>query len=324
MESKINYTLVGLFVILLLAGLVSFAFWLGKYGGAEEYDQYYTYFSESVAGLSTDTSVKYNGVDVGSVEHMGINLENPEEAKLLLRVKHGTPVKMDTKAKLKTFGITGLVYIDLTGSSKEAPLLQKSGDSIPVILTSPSTFAQIDKSLHQLAEKSALALDRIAQLLSEENLVNVTATLSETRMIAKDIRGQLHGFQEVVDNGIVLEKRMTKAFEKVEAASVDVAKFASELPEMAKAGKEFFAQGKAATENLNAIILDNRENLYRTLFELRKASESLEIFADDIRRNPWKLMKKKPEIKADRRARQEKMEEMLMTTGRMGIAPARK
>ena len=75
---------------------------------------------------------------------------------------------------------------------------------------------------------------------------------------------------------------------------------------------------------MNAAILDNRENLYRTLFELRKASESLEIFADDIRRNPWKLMKEKPEIKADRRARQEEMEEMLMTTGRMGIAPARK
>ena len=81
MESKINYTLVGLFVVLLLAGLTAFAFWLGKYGGEEEYDQYYTYFSESVAGLSTDTSVKYNGVDIGSVEHIGHKSGKPRGGK---------------------------------------------------------------------------------------------------------------------------------------------------------------------------------------------------------------------------------------------------
>jgi len=66
-------------------------------------------------------------------------------------------------------------------------------------------------------------------------------------------------------------------------------------------------------------MMDNRENLYRTLYELRLASEHIEAFSDDIRRNPWKLMKKKPEIKADKRERQRRMEEMLMTTGRMGL-----
>ena len=46
MESRINYTLVGLFVVLLLAGLIAFAFWLVKYGGKQEYDYYYVYMSE--------------------------------------------------------------------------------------------------------------------------------------------------------------------------------------------------------------------------------------------------------------------------------------
>jgi phospholipid/cholesterol/gamma-HCH transport system substrate-binding protein len=62
MESKINYTLVGGFVVLLLAGLIGFAYWLGKYGGQQEYSYYHVYMSESVAGLSNDSSVKYRGV----------------------------------------------------------------------------------------------------------------------------------------------------------------------------------------------------------------------------------------------------------------------
>jgi phospholipid/cholesterol/gamma-HCH transport system substrate-binding protein len=37
MESKINYTIVGLFVVLLTAGLITFAYWLGKHGGKQEY-----------------------------------------------------------------------------------------------------------------------------------------------------------------------------------------------------------------------------------------------------------------------------------------------
>jgi hypothetical protein len=60
------------------------------------------------------------------------------------------------------------------------------------------------------------------------------------------------------------------------------------------------------------------------LFELRKASENFEAFSDDIRRNPWKLMKEKPEVRANKRAEREKMEELILSTGRMGLAPAKK
>jgi len=91
------------------------------------------------------------------------------------------------------------------------------------------------------------------------------------------------------------------------------------LPKTAKAGQTFFESGNIAMRDLHVLMLDNRENVYRTLFELRLASENLQAFSDDIRRNPWKLMKKAPEIKPDRRAKQRRMEEMLMMTGRMGL-----
>ncbi len=66
MESKLNYTLVGIFVALLLTSLTLFVYWLGKHDGNQQYDYYHVYMTESVSGLSTDASVKYLGVDVGS------------------------------------------------------------------------------------------------------------------------------------------------------------------------------------------------------------------------------------------------------------------
>ena len=77
-------------------------------------------------------------------------------------------------------------------------------------------------------------------------------------------------------------------------------------------------------ENANASVVDNRENLYRMLFELRKASENLEAFSSDLKRNPWKLMKEKPEVPLSKKEKREKMEELLLTTGSMGKTPAKR
>ncbi|MDQ6987347.1 MAG: MCE family protein, partial [Mariprofundaceae bacterium] len=67
-----------------------------------------------------------------------------------------------------------------------------------------------------------------------------------------------------------------------------------------------------------------RENIYRMIFEMRKAAENLDALSDDLRRNPWKLTNKTREVRPSPRARQEKMEELMLSTGRMGLAPSRR
>ena len=279
MESRINYTLVGLFVVLLLAGLIAFAFWLGKHGGKQEYDYYYVYMSESVSGLSPDASVKYRGVEVGTVEHIGLNPKNSEEVKLLLKIKHEIPIKVDTTATLKSFGITGLAFIELTGKSKDAPLLIKTGDKIPVIPASPSTLVRIDESLKHLATKSALALDKFDQLLSEENLQNLEEILYETKMLAKDVRGQLQGFQYLVDNSVAMEKRITSAFEKVEAASISVKKMADSLKkDYADVGSNMSRDVRQSLESFNQLLYE----LNILTGDMRRTIRAIETSPSDL------------------------------------------
>ena len=280
MESRINYTIVGLFVVLLSAGLITFAYWLGKYGGKQEYDQYLVYMSESVAGLSTDASVKYRGVDVGTVARIGINPQNSEEVELLLRIKHGTPIKVDTRAKLKSFGITGLTFIELIGGGKDAPLLKKTGDAIPVIPASPSTFAQIDESMSLLAAKSATALDKFDRLLSEKNLQNIEDLLSEIKMLVKDIRGQLQGFRNLVDNGVAMELRVTQAFTQVEAASVNVKKMADSLE------KNYADVG----QNMGRDVRHSLDSLDQLLYDLDILAKDLQDTLQAIKASPGDLL----------------------------------
>ncbi|MCD6197980.1 MAG: MCE family protein [Deltaproteobacteria bacterium] len=279
MEGRINYTIVGLFVVLLLAGLIAFTYWLGKYGGKQEYDLYYVYMSESVSGLSPDVSVKYMGVDVGTVEHIGINPKNSEEVELLLKIKHGTQVRVDTTATLEFFGMTGLAFVELEGDSKDAPLLKKTEDEIPVIPARPSTYARLNESLTILAAKSAMALDKFDRLLSKTNLQNVEDILSETKMLAKDIRGQLEGFQRLVDNGVVMEKRVVGAFEKVEAASVSVEKMADSLEKnYADVGRNISQDARQSLESFNKLLYE----LDILVGDLQRTTRAIEASPGDL------------------------------------------
>ena len=286
MESRINYTIVGVFVVLLLAGLVGFVYWLGKYGYKQEYDYYYVYMVESVSGLSAEASVKYRGVDVGIVEKMRLNPKDSEEVELLLKLKHGTQIRVDTRAMLKSFGITGLSFVELTGGRKDSPLLARTGDTIPVIPAAPSTYARFDESLTILAEKLARALDKIDRLLSEQNLQNVGDILAEMKALTKDIRGQLQGFQRLVDSSVVMEKGIAQAFVKVESASVGVEKMARSL-------EHDYAD---PDRNLANLARRNLESFHQLLSELDILVVDLQRTTRAIENSPGDLIFKRSRV----------------------------
>ena len=279
MESKINYTIVGMFLVLLLAGLIFFGYWLGKYGGQQEYDYYYVYITESVSGLSPDASVKYRGVEVGIVEHLGINFKNSEEVEILLKIKHGTPVKVNTTAMLKFFGMTGLAFIELKGGSKDAPLLKKVKDKVPVIPASPSIYARFNESLTILATKSAQTLNKLDLLLNEENLQNIVTMFYEIKMFFKETRRQMEGFQRIIDNGVVAGKRINKAFEKVEAASVSVKKMADNLDEnYANIGRTVSRDVRQSLSSFNQLLYD----LDILVGDLQRTTRAIETSPADL------------------------------------------
>jgi len=122
MDDKVNYTVVGAFVVLLGAALVAGVLWLaaGAHGG-KRYGTYQTIMRESVSGLNVDAPVKYLGVDVGKVKEIAIDTADSSRVRLRFLIEQGTPIKMDTEAVLKTQGLTGIAYVELSGGTADSP-----------------------------------------------------------------------------------------------------------------------------------------------------------------------------------------------------------
>jgi len=73
MYERINYFLVGIFVLIFSFLALYFGFWLAKSGyNKEDYNYYIAYFDESVDGLTKDSVVKVNGVDLGRVQEIAM------------------------------------------------------------------------------------------------------------------------------------------------------------------------------------------------------------------------------------------------------------
>lgn len=198
MEPKVNYWLVGAFVVLLGIGVLAVVLWLGK-ADYQAYDRYYAYMRESVAGLSLNAPVKYHGVEVGTVVEIILNPDNPEEVRLTLDILRGTPIKEDTVAVQHVQGLTGFAIIDLTGGSRDAPVLQaQPGQPYPVIQTRPSLLARLDEEGSRLIINLNRLTDNLQTLTDEPTRTALAQIVSDLAVITKALQADSARFSQGV------------------------------------------------------------------------------------------------------------------------------
>lgn len=208
METRANYLMVGVFVVVLFLGLVGFVLWLAKFQAALEFDTYDIYFEGSVAGLKEGSSVTYRGVTVGEVEEIRIAPENLEKIMVTIQVSDSTPVKMDTLASLELQGITGGSVVTLSGGTNEAPPLEATADQDrPVIQSQPSRLERFLEGAPALLESVQLMVHQASDLLNAENREAFAETLRNVRVLSGALADQapaiariVSGAAETIDN----------------------------------------------------------------------------------------------------------------------------
>ncbi len=194
METRAHHVLIGLFTVLGVSAALLFALWLARPGGdhAAIYD---VVFREPVTGLTAGSAVRYSGIQVGRVEQLRLDPENPRQVRARIEVMNPrTPITSDTRAQLRMAGITGGAEIHLSGGSPHSPPLTRAGDQVPEIVAEQSTLARITGGGEQLFEQIVHLVDRAGQALSDENIRNFSATLEHldrTSRVVADHRDEI-------------------------------------------------------------------------------------------------------------------------------------
>ena len=200
MEEKVNFAVVGVFVLALGAAFVAGVLWLSS-GGAyrRTYETYQTYMRESVSGLSRDAPVRYRGVEVGRVRRMALAPAHIEQVQLTLDIERGTPVRQDTMAVLRVQGLTGIAYVELTGGSNDAPPLEaRPGETYPVIRSGPSLMVRLDSAITTLLTNLNRTSERLGDLLDEDSRRDFRQTLGDLRLLSHTLAAR----SATIDSGL--------------------------------------------------------------------------------------------------------------------------
>lgn len=283
MESKVNYAAVGAFVLVLGAVLVASVLWLAS-GGAfqKKFDLYLSIVEESVAGLNLNAPVKYNGVDVGKVRQIALDSGTPERVNLIFAIERGTPVKEDTVAVLKTQGLTGIAYVELSGGTVDSlPLSIKAGDRYPVIPTKPSLSARLENVLTSVLAKLDSTSNNINALLSDANRAAFSSTLADIASVARTIAAR----KDAIDAGMGNAARTLENTARISAQLEPVVKrIGSGADAIEKMGNEVARTSASAGKTVNSIGADVKRFTAETLPELERLLGELSVLAASLRR----------------------------------------
>ena len=197
METRANYLLVGGFVLALIVGLVVFVAWFSKFQFDRKFDRYDIAFDGSVTGLDLGSSVRYSGVRVGEVVAIDLDPEMPDRVSVVIEVDAGTPVRVSTVASLELEGLTGGLYVLLSGGTSVDPLLPPSTADQPSIIASrASSLEQVIAGAPAVLESANLLLARANRLLNDDNRARIGEILDNTSRLT----GALAEQEELIDN----------------------------------------------------------------------------------------------------------------------------
>ena len=197
-------------------------------------DCYFTRFEDiSVAGLSEGSSVKFQGMNIGTVSEISVDRENTAVVQVAFCLKPGVPIKEGTKSQLGTIGITGLKFLELKGGGQ--------GENIPVggeIPSEKSGWDEITGKASVIAEKLESILNQFNEALKGvqkddvekivKNVSGISASLDEILLKNKD------EISSVVKESRIFMKQLNGNMDNVKAITTNVREITSKDGSLSK------------------------------------------------------------------------------------------
>ena len=296
METRANYVLIGAFTLVVSIALLLFGLWAAKYSSERSWQRYMIVFDEAVTGLSVGSPVQYNGISVGSIEKLSLDPQDPRRVVAIIRADASTPIKTDTRAKLAITSLTGPAIIQLSGGTPGAPMLTAVDQrEPPVIQTSPSALQNITDTANRIVE-------RLDQVLSDENVARVGTTLENIEKISGSLAAQDQGMEALLVSARDAARSRDATLQTTNATVQRVDQnLVRELPGLIEKLDSTLARLDSAAGNADGILSENRAainsfandglaQLGPTLTELRGLIRDLRQISDRLENNPSRYL----------------------------------
>lgn len=289
METKVNYTVVGFFVIVAASIFFVGALWLSVGVSPKQYNHYLVYVSESVSGLSVKAPVKYNGVEVGYVSEIRLRREDPQVVRLLLDIEAGTPISVDTEAELVSQTLTGIAYVELSGGDPTSlPLLKKKGQQYPVIKSVHSLMSRIDAAVNRVTSDFDEITHNVSLILSKDNVAALHTILQNLQDVSIHLEKNAEKFDAIMEDAHVTLINTADASKNLPEILHKIGKAASEFSNVGASAQVTFNNTSTAAKTFNDELLPQMTEI---LTEVQGMTSNLKSLSAQLDSNPSVLIR---------------------------------
>lgn len=301
MESRAHAIIAGLFTVLLGICVILAALWFSR----EDYARvgYVLESKYSVSGLNPQAPVRLRGVQIGKVQSIEFDHEDPNLILITILVKGGSRITRGTFAQLNAQGITGTSYVMLDDDGKRPEFLPPSTDKESRITVKRALFDEIATSGQDILFQVNKVTKQLEALLSEPNQEKLVGAIAAVGRMSERIDGLAKALEPGAKNLPALAGDARKTMASADAALRDLApalqeaktalgsidKLAREyaqradaLDRVAKSAEQIGAATQSAAGDLapraNALLDElarNSRNLDRLLSELNEQPAGL-------------------------------------------------
>ena len=239
METRANYVIVGIFTIAAVLAAFAFVYWTAAIGERGETALLRFRIPGSASGLARGSAVLFNGVRVGDIQRVYIDVTNPSAAIADAQVDRQTPVTRSTKAVIGLAGLTGTANIEMNGGSLNEPNLFSEAASegrVAEIVANPSAVTNLLQTAQQIFERADNVLTQLEGFTKDarqpllktvENAQRFTDALAENAdgidkflSSVSSLSEELAGLSGKVDGAIGTVENILNAVDPKKVASI--------------------------------------------------------------------------------------------------------
>lgn len=279
METKANYTLVGMFTLAVIGAIFGFVYWSQHVGGTGERAIYRVLFSSSVSGLRTGSAVLFNGIRVGDVTDLKLNPENPSQVAATISVDKQVKIRPDTRVGIEFQGLTGIAAVALNGGSPGEPALNGLSNPPPALIASPASTQDITQGARDVLQRvdDFIEENRPAFKSTLQNLDTFSAALARN---SKRLDTILEGMQNFMGGPDGKGGDINDAAKSIRELSDRLGKLADNLDK----------RTASITDGINDLTTTGTKQINAVSRDLQRTLGTIDRTVNNIDKNPSRLL----------------------------------
>lgn len=213
METKANYIAVGVFTIALILAAFGFVYWTAGVRDTGDSTLLRIRITGSASGIGRGSAVLFNGVKVGEVTRVYIDLNSPNTAVLDSQIDRLTPITKSTQADIGIAGLTGQASVELRGGDPNEPKLLDEAEAagrVAEIIARPSAVTSLLENAQQIFTKADEVLTNLDGFVKD-----VREPLAETAKNAQKFSDALGKNSEQIDEFLASVGKLSETIDSV-------------------------------------------------------------------------------------------------------------